>query len=64
MSVPAKGPLAYIVVLVAVFAIAFGVGRAWGPESEPAPHDSPSHSVVETGVENTGPAPVQHGGEH
>ena len=54
MSIP-TGPLAYVVALIAAFAIAFGVGRAWGPQPEAVTHDAPSHGVVETTVPDTSP---------
>ena len=54
------GPLAYVVALIAVFVIAFGVGRAWGPDVEPVTHDAPSHGVVVTGV----PTSDTHEGGH
>ncbi|MDH3005968.1 MULTISPECIES: hypothetical protein [Gordonia] len=54
MSIP-TGPLAYVVALIAAFAIAFGVGRAWGPQPEPVTHDAPSHGVVETTVPDSSP---------
>ncbi|TSD95241.1 hypothetical protein FOV72_15215 [Gordonia rubripertincta] len=64
MSIP-KGPLAYVVALIAAFAIAFGVGRAWGPQPEPVTHDAPSHGVVETTVPNFAPHDDStHGGDH
>ncbi|MDT0221370.1 hypothetical protein [Gordonia sp. AC31] len=55
----ATGPLAYVVALIAVFVIAFGVGRAWGPDVEPVTHHAPSHGVV-TGEPTSDP----HEGGH
>ncbi|MFT4396611.1 hypothetical protein ACLTEW_16925 [Gordonia lacunae] len=60
MRSAATGPLAYVVALIAVFAIAFGVGRAWGPDVEPVTHDAPSHGVVVTDE----PSSDSHGGDH
>ncbi|ATD72586.1 MULTISPECIES: hypothetical protein [Gordonia] len=62
MSIP-KGPLAYVVALIAAFVIAFGVGRAWGPQPEPVTHDAPSHGVVETTDGNTH-GDMTNGGDH
>ncbi|GAB84809.1 hypothetical protein RVF83_04710 [Gordonia rubripertincta] len=64
MSIP-KGPLAYVVALIAAFAIAFGVGRAWGPQPEPGTHDAPSHGVVETTDQDFAPHDdTTYGGDH
>ncbi len=49
----AKGPLLYVIALAAIFVIAFGVGRAWGPDPQPATHESPTHGVVETTTAET-----------
>ncbi|MEO9329382.1 hypothetical protein [Gordonia aurantiaca] len=79
MTGPARAPLLYVLALVAIFVIAFGVGRAWGPESDPVTHDAPSHGVIdtsapevstpetstpETSTEATSVPHDQHGGEH
>ncbi len=64
MSIP-KAPLVYVVALIAAFAIAFGVGRAWGPQPKPVTHDAPSHRVVETAVPDSAPhGDMTHGGDH
>lgn len=73
-----RGPVLYVLVLVAAFAIAFGAGRAWGPQPEATVHDAPSHSVVDApsrgvvdereidhpGDHTTGPGTLQHEGGH
>ncbi|WP_238420510.1 hypothetical protein [Gordonia sp. 'Campus'] len=45
MTTAVVRPVAYVAALVVIVAIAFVVGRAWGPDVEPAPQHSPSHSV-------------------
>ncbi|GAC84776.1 hypothetical protein GP2_026_00130 [Gordonia paraffinivorans NBRC 108238] len=63
----AKGPLLYVIALAAIFVIAFGVGRAWGPDPQPATHESPTHGVVETTTVETGgsaPPPAHDDAHH
>ncbi|WP_439030638.1 hypothetical protein [Gordonia terrae] len=60
MTTAVARPVAYVVALIAVVAIAFVVGRAWGPDVEPAPQHSPSHSVEQPDA----PDSVPHGGDH
>ncbi len=58
MTIPPKVPPGLRLALIAAFAIAFGVGRAWGgPQPEPVTHDAPTHGVVET----TAPDSTPHG---